>query len=81
MRSVLAIFVTLFSWFIFLAYLYSHYYYHEISGNIFLYFFESDSFLKIILHIAIVTAPIGSTITGFLINERRKLTLLIARSI
>ena len=75
MRSILAIFVALFGWGILLAYLYSHYYYHEITGNIFLHFFESDSLPKIILHIAIVSAPISSTITGFLINERRKLLI------
>jgi putative nucleotidyltransferase with HDIG domain len=71
MKSKLAIFVALFGWAVILAYLL--YDYAEHGDGFFRHFFHYDSLIETVFHILILTSPIGSTWTAFLINERRKL--------
>jgi putative nucleotidyltransferase with HDIG domain/PAS domain S-box-containing protein len=78
MKSRLSISIILFGWSLFFIYIY-----HDISTygwNFFAHFTSLTDIPEIILHILIITAPIGSTITAFLVNERRKLFVKTSQS-
>ncbi len=68
MKSKLAIFVAFFGWLIFIAYLFYDYQAH--GGKIFDHLFTHQP-LELVFHLFIITAPVGSTITAYLINERK----------
>ncbi len=73
MKSKLAITVILFGWVIFITYILAEY--REYGSDIFKYLFtlDSSSSMAIFHRVFILTAPIGSGIVGYLINERKKL--------
>ncbi len=72
MRSKLAIFVILFGWVIFITYMLAEY--REYGSDIFKHIFTLDSSPIAIFHrVFVLTAPLGSGIVGYLINERKKL--------
>jgi len=71
MRSKLAIFVVLFGWFVFVVYIFFEY--SEHSNATLKHFFDLKNPHEIFLRILIVAILIGSTVIGYLINERRKL--------
>ena len=71
MRSKLAIFVTFFGWLIMAAYML--YDYATYGSDIFEHLFAFDEFPEALMHIIVFISPIGSSITGYLIYERKKL--------
>lgn len=71
MKSKLAITVILFGWVIFISYIFYDYVIYE-SGTIW-HFFHPPYTYELFFHILMLTVPIGSSITGYLINERKKL--------
>jgi putative nucleotidyltransferase with HDIG domain/PAS domain S-box-containing protein len=70
MKSKLSIFVTLFGWSIPISYLVYEYaeYGNDLSEHLFAY----ESFSMILLHMVMLFTPLGATITGYLIYERKK---------
>jgi putative nucleotidyltransferase with HDIG domain/PAS domain S-box-containing protein len=71
MRSKLAIFTTLFGWLIFVSYLF--YDYSTYGLALFSHLFSFDEPMEVFFHVLVAASPIGSTITGYLINERKGL--------
>jgi PAS domain S-box-containing protein/putative nucleotidyltransferase with HDIG domain len=71
MKSKLAISVILFGWSIFIAYIVYDYTVHGV--DILRHFLYPDEVAEIIFHILVLSAPVGSTITAYLINERKRL--------
>ena len=72
MKSKLAIVVILYGWVIFIAYILAEY--REYGSGMFKHLFTLDSSLEDIFHrISMLIAPIGASILGYLINERKKL--------
>lgn len=71
MKLRLPIFVAFFGWAVVITYLF--YDYAEHGDMFYSHIFHFDSFIESLFHILILTSPIGSTITAYLINERRKL--------
>jgi putative nucleotidyltransferase with HDIG domain/PAS domain S-box-containing protein len=70
MKSKLAIAVTLFGWFISISYI--SYDYHRYGRGTLNHFLSSEAW-ELFFHFVILSTLIGSTITGYLINERKKL--------
>ncbi|MBI5674795.1 MAG: HD domain-containing protein [Nitrospirae bacterium] len=70
MRNKLAIGVTFFGWVILAAFVLADY---HACGSLLFSHFLSFRPIDIIFHIIALATPIGSTITGYLINERGKL--------
>ncbi|MBI4826024.1 MAG: HD domain-containing protein [Nitrospirae bacterium] len=71
MKLRLPVFVALFGWMVVITYLF--YDYAEHGSLVFEHLFHFDSFIETLFHILVVTAPIASTITAYLINQNRKL--------
>jgi putative nucleotidyltransferase with HDIG domain len=72
MKSKLAIAVILFGWVIFITYILAEY--REYGSGMFKHIFTLDNSSIALFHrVFILTAPIGSGIVGYLINERKKL--------
>ncbi len=72
MKSKLAIAVILFGWVIFITYILAEY--REYGSGMFKHIFTLDSSsMALFNRVFILTAPIGSGIVGYLINERKKL--------
>lgn len=70
MKSKLAIAVILFGWSIFTTYLF--YEYKKYGSDFLKHLFVIENYYVIVFHILVLTAPIGSGIVGYLINERKK---------
>lgn len=71
MKSKLAIFVILSGWALFIIFIF--YEYTEYGKETLRYLLNPQQPVESLFHILLLTVPIGSTITGYLINERRKL--------
>ncbi|MDO8281221.1 MAG: HD domain-containing protein [Thermodesulfovibrionia bacterium] len=71
MKLRLPILVAFFGWLVVITYLF--YDYAEHTDMFFRHLFHFDSFIETFFHILILTSPVGSTITAYLMNERRKL--------
>ncbi len=71
MKSKFAVIVILFGWFIVIAYMI--YDYDNYGSNALRHFFVPEGPAEIFFHIMILSALVGSIITGYLINERKKL--------
>jgi len=69
-RSKLSIFTTIFGWIVLIVYLLYRYYEH---GSLTRHFFYEATFIESMFNVMILSAPIGSTITGYLIHTRSKL--------
>ena len=67
----LAIFIALCGWIVLITFLLNEYTAHTFIS--FRHFLFPEDPIDIIIRIIILSAPIGSTITAYLINERRKL--------
>jgi putative nucleotidyltransferase with HDIG domain/PAS domain S-box-containing protein len=79
MKSKLAITVILFGWFIFISYILFYDYHHY--GNVTLkHFFSPGDPFELFFHFVILATLIGSTITGYLINVRKKLLVKTQQS-
>ena len=70
MKSKLAIFVTLFGWLVPAVYIFYDYsiYGSDLSSHLFSYDIQ-----EILMHGVILITPVGASITGYLIYERKKL--------
>ncbi len=77
MKSKLAIFVALFGWTLFILCIF--YDYDGRSINILKHFKTSD-LSEIILHSLMLSAPIGLTVTAYLMNEKKKLLVKTQQS-
>lgn len=73
MKSKLAIAVTLLGWFFFAAHILYDYtlYGHQIIEH----FLHPKHIYELFFHLLMLSVPIGSTIIGYLINERNKLLI------
>ncbi len=71
LKSTLPVLTALFGWAVFFIYIL--YDYDEYKGNVLNHFFHNKDIIENIFHFLILTAPLGSTITAYLINERNKL--------
>lgn len=71
MKSKLAIFIALCGWVVFIIFTFHEYYHHGFFSL--KQFIIPEEPIDLIFRIIILSAPIGSTITGYLINERKKL--------
>lgn len=71
MKSRLAIVITLSGWLLFAGYIFYEYLEHGFLTI--KTFFNPPNPYEIFLHILMLTVPIGSTIIGYLMNERKKL--------
>ena len=73
MKSILAINVIIFSCLLSLSYLL--YEYREYGSSFIHHLIDSERPIDSIFHILILITPIGAAITGYLINERKKLLI------
>ena len=71
MKSKLHIFVALFGWIIFIAYVF--YDYHEHGSDTLRHFFTPNDISETAFHLIILFSPLGSSTIAYLINERKKL--------
>jgi putative nucleotidyltransferase with HDIG domain len=71
MRSKLAMFIILCGWFILIVFTLHEYLHHGFLSL--RQFLIPEDTIDLIFRIIILSAPIGSTITGYLINERKRL--------
>lgn len=71
MKSILAANVIVFSCLLFISYMV--YEYNEYGSGFLIHFFDPDRPIDFIFHILIFITPIGAFITGYLINERKKI--------
>src|SRR4030067_2149827 len=78
MKSKLHIFVALFGWTILIAYVF--YDYHEHGSDTLRHFFAPNDISETFFHLVILITPFGSSITAYLINERKKLFTKIQQS-
>jgi PAS domain S-box-containing protein/putative nucleotidyltransferase with HDIG domain len=78
MKSRLAIAVTLSGWILFVAYVF--YDYVVYRDQIFNHLFQPPYRYELFFHILMLSVPIGSTLTGCLINERKKLLIAVKAS-
>ncbi len=73
MKSKLAIAVTLSGWILLAAYLF--YNYAAYGDQTIKHIFQPPHRYELFFHLLVLSVPIGSTITGYLINERKKLLI------
>ncbi len=78
MKSKFSIFIALTGWIIFISYIF--YDYVEQGEYLFRHLFSSDNYYEVFFHILILLTPVGSTIIGFLTNERKKLLIKTQQS-
>jgi len=71
MKSRLSLTIVLFGWLIFFAYL--SYDFSKYGSHLLGHFFSPENMAELFLHVIIVATIIGSSITGYLVNERKKL--------
>jgi putative nucleotidyltransferase with HDIG domain len=71
-RHKLSIFTTIFGWVVLFVYvLYDYKEYGSNSYSLFGHFFRNESFIETLFHILVLSTPVGSTITGYLISSRK----------
>jgi len=71
MRSKLSISIILFGWLVFFAYLL--YDFSKYGSGILNHFLTPENLAELFFHIILMVTVIGSSITGYLVNERKKL--------
>ncbi|TNF55821.1 HD domain-containing protein [bacterium] len=74
--SKLAALTTIFGWIVVVVYILYDYKTHfqgAPAGAVVDHFLHNDNYLETIFHILVLSAPIGSTITGYLISNRKQL--------
>ncbi len=71
MKSKLNIFIGLCGWVLLILYIF--YDFDTYTGATLEHFFRPDSFIEGLFHLVVLSAPIGSTWTAYLLNERKKL--------
>jgi putative nucleotidyltransferase with HDIG domain/PAS domain S-box-containing protein len=77
-KSKLALNILLFGWVLFLSYII--YEIREYGVNVTDHFFSMDRPADTIFHILIFSVPVGSSITAYLVNERKKMLEQVSRS-
>ncbi|MDP3296175.1 MAG: HD domain-containing protein [Thermodesulfovibrionia bacterium] len=78
MKSKLAIAVALSGWLLLFVFIFYEFEYH--GSDILKHLIHIENPAESIFHIIILTVPIGSTITAYLINERKKLLIKTQQS-
>ncbi|MDD5774092.1 MAG: HD-GYP domain-containing protein [bacterium] len=71
MKNKFSFFIGVFGWLLFIAYL--AYDYNEHKQNLFQHLLSTNSFSEYFLHFLILITPLGSTLTAYMINDRKKL--------
>ncbi|MEW6087035.1 MAG: HD domain-containing phosphohydrolase [bacterium] len=78
MKSKFSLFIGAFGWLIFITYLF--YDYNEHGEYLFRHLFLANTFYENFLHVLILITPIGSTLTAYLTDERKKLLVKAQQS-